>query len=126
MLIRPRFRLRTLFVFVNFVRRRRLDVVEFNVRSRAQKYLQRINSDVANPGLFTPHVLGEYADLPLIWRVFRAKSVDAINLSRERWSDSEIKRVEAMFPEADIFIADHHSYSGTPDRPAGRLKPETP
>ena len=110
-----RFSLRTLFVLVTAI----AVFIGWNlwqVRQR-QEYFRLFSVDDENvEGLISLRVVGEEPKLSFVWILLGAKPQEKINLSREKYSDDDIRRIESLFPEADIFIADHHSYGWPPDR----------
>jgi hypothetical protein len=111
-----RFSLRTLFFVVMGVCAA-LAWVSLNIRQVRERdsMLQRINSQEDNvEGLITLHTVDEEKPkLPLLWRIFGAQPlvITDIRLSRENWTAEEIAKIESLFPEADIFVSDHHDFS---------------
>jgi hypothetical protein len=123
---RPQFSLRTLFVVVTILALPMgwLAWNAWQVRQR-ERFQQRFGEDEVM-GIRRVRLVGEEATPPLIWRLFGAKPEDRINLSREKFTDDEIQQIEALFPEADICISDHHSFGWPPDHWGAHLNQDNP
>jgi hypothetical protein len=109
-----RFSLRTLFFVVMGVCAA-LAWVSLNIRQVRERdsMLKRIKAQ-GEEGFITFHTIDEEKPkLPLLWRIFGAQPLvfTDIKLSREKWTAEEIAKIESLFPEADIFVSDHHDFT---------------
>ncbi|HEY2881550.1 MAG TPA: hypothetical protein VGJ15_03940 [Pirellulales bacterium] len=120
MRIQPRFNLRTLFALITLicVFCALLGRNVFRVHER-ERYFKRLCAD--DDALFGASEIRKVGEPPLIWRWLGARRVDFINLDRRHWTDDEIRQVESLFPEADIFVSNNHDYSYPPDQWADNI-----
>jgi hypothetical protein len=98
----------------------------WQVRARDKFHQRLILDGEALSGLRRLRNVGEEARPPMIWELLGAQAEESIYLSREKYTDEEIRRIEALFPEADICISDHHSYGWPPDRWGAHLIQDKP
>ncbi len=123
-----RFSLRTLFVIVTAFAIL-MGWIAWNVSQvrEREKFFRRLMDDEqeALAGIRRIRRVGEEARPPFIWTLLGARPQDKINLSREQYTDDEIRQIENLFPEADICVSDHHSYGWPPDRWGAHLE-DTP
>ena len=82
------------------------------VRQR-QAYERRFDMDEIG-GLQRIRLPPEEPKPPLLWTVFGARPYCKLSLSREKYTEDEIRQIITLFPEADIFVTDHHNYTLPP------------
>lgn len=86
----------------------------FHQVQERKRFLESVEDD---PKIFEGFFLlvGEEPRMPMMWSLLGAQRQDYFNLSRDRFSDDDIRRARSLFPEAGVRVYQHDA--DIPDKP---------